>query len=240
MITDFDDFCLYVYVLVDNLCQPQQFLRVVPMRALFLTGRMLSSLAIIALLLSCQSPPATAVPQALETPTQLPVEQTPVSPVVSDPDPVASETPSNALEPPTIPEQNWAVYRGANAYGAEYPPYEIRYDPSVWSLVDAQTLQPRLIHREIPDCYLRLDAGPIGARRFASVQLAGREWAMAIVQPSILLYATQYQTIAFLFGVGMPEAFSPISKSRCQVEAEEVMNTFSIVEGQPASPLSLY
>jgi hypothetical protein len=198
----------------------------------FLSGRLLNCLAIVTLALSCQSPSptTTAVPNALETPpTRLAAVQTPVSPLVPGHS-LPGETPSTDLEHSPVDPTDWAIYRGWDEYRPELPPYEIRYDLKVWSLVDEQTIEPRLVHREIPNCSLRLLAGPIGAATYATVRLAGREWGMAINQGSSLHYWTQYQNGTFILVVGLPEEFSPANKSLCQIEAEGVIDTFSIVE----------
>lgn len=207
------------------------------MQSMFLIGRWLSGFAIITLALSCQSPSPTvvptptAVPNVLETPpTRVPAGPTPVSPLLSTPDRLPSDTSSSPLARPTRDQTGWTIYRGTNPYRLEYPQYEIRYDPKIWSLDTVQSTYSLLIHQEIPNCRLVLDAGPIGAQQFATVQLAGREWSVATVQKSSLLYGTPYQNIAFIFGVRLPEEFSPTSKSRCQIEAEMVIDTFTVVE----------
>lgn len=130
---------------------------------------------------------------------------------------------------PTL--QTLSHYQGSNPY-REQPRFDVAYDSTRWSLVeDKETgLGDRLVNNAMADCNLRLQAGPLGALSVASVSLAGRAWTISQVQPNILLYWFRFEDIGFMFGLVLPEAYSPTSKGACQAQAEEIIDTFQIMK----------
>jgi hypothetical protein len=129
----------------------------------------------------------------------------------------------------TAPTADLAQYRNANPYLPE-PQFAVSYDPAVWAFDQTMEANDRLLHRTIENCEFRLQAGPVGAPSVDKAQLAGREWTSALVQPNILLYWFSYETIGFSFGVVLPTDYAVTEKTACQVAAEQVINTFQIVE----------
>jgi len=130
---------------------------------------------------------------------------------------------------PTL--QTLLHYQGSNPY-REHPRFDLAYDPLHWSLVNDEGtgLGIRLVNNSIDDCYLRLQAGPIGAQSLAPVLLAGREWTISQIQPKIVQYFFRIEDIGFILGLVLPEEYSPTIKGICQTQAEEVIDTFQIIE----------
>jgi hypothetical protein len=192
---------------------------------------LLHLLFVITLFLNaCANGTVSLTSTGTQTPTALP------SPTVT----VAKATPIDAatvtsLPSPTVttvapqPTAALTLYRNANPYLPK-PQFEVSYDPAVWSLDQTMESNDRLLHRTIKNCDFRLQAGPIGAQSVAKTELAGREWTISLVQPNILLYWFSYKTIGFDFGLVMPTDYSPTEKNPCQVQAEQVIDTFRIIE----------
>lgn len=121
-------------------------------------------------------------------------------------------------------------YQGPNAYRST-PELSVDYDPVIWEFVekDGSGREPRLDHRSIPQCSIWLKAGPMGAQPVATAQLAGYNWTILQVQPDILMYSIPWEDISFIFGLILPEPYTPDVKSPCQQALEDVMQTFQIV-----------
>jgi hypothetical protein len=138
-------------------------------------------------------------------------------------------TPTLIFLPPKLSPLEY--YQGSNPY-REYPRFELAYDSSLWSLIgdEGTNLGKRLVHKHIADCYLRLESGPMGALSFGQISLAGREWAISQLQSRILRYSSAEADIAFIFDLTLPEEYSSTIKGVCQTQAEEIINTFQIIE----------
>ena len=121
-------------------------------------------------------------------------------------------------------------YQGPNPYRST-PAFSVDYDPSIWEFVekDGSGREPRLDHRNIAQCSVWLTAGPMGAQPVATAQLAGYDWTIFQVQPDIIMYSIPWEDISFIFGLILPESYTPDVKSPCQQALEDVMQTFQIV-----------
>jgi hypothetical protein len=95
--------------------------------------------------------------------------------------------------------------------------------------IGAPSQNPQLIHRDIPGCFLLLSASPLGAPLVSTVSLAGYEWEILLARPQLLMYSAPYNDIAFFFGLFLPDPYSEEVKSPRQQAAEDVFNTFEIV-----------
>lgn len=148
--------------------------------------------------------------------------------IVSTVTPVVT-TPTAVILAPMLP--TLAQYQGSNPY-REHPRFALAYNPMLWSLIgdEGTNLGKRLIHNTIAGCYLRLESGPMGALSIAQISLAGREWTISQLQSKILRYSSNEADIAFIFDLILPEEYSPTTKSTCQVQAEEVIDTFQMIE----------
>jgi hypothetical protein len=135
------------------------------------------------------------------------------------------------LSKPAVSTSSGLVrYQGSNAYRST-PALSVDYDPVIWEFVekDGSGREPRLDHRSIPQCSVWLKAGPMGAQPVATAQLAGYEWTIFQVQPDILMYSIPWDDISFIFGLILPEPYTPDVKSHCQLALEDVMQTFQVV-----------
>jgi hypothetical protein len=74
-----------------------------------------------------------------------------------------------------------------------------------------------------------LRASAIGTEAFSTVSLAGYEWTIFLVKPQPPMYSMPYEDMAFIFGLFLPDPYSEEVKSPCQQAAEDVFNTFEIV-----------
>ncbi len=138
---------------------------------------------------------------------------------------------SSTSVPSPTPHTDLQVYRGANVYGSEYPDWEILYDPEVWLPENINQLAgQKLAHREIDGCKVRLDAGPLGATKLAETTITGRKWSISGVSGCNLQYVTGWQGVGYFLGIYFPEECELDQIVSCLVEAEEVFDTFSIVE----------
>lgn len=95
---------------------------------------------------------------------------------------------------------------------------------------DGSGRQSQLKHRSLPGCAIWLRAGPVGATEVATVWRAEREWTLSQVQSNIIQYSSAQGDITWIFGVLLPEAWSGQGNSACQDAAEQVIDTFSVVE----------
>ncbi len=138
------------------------------------------------------------------------------------------ETEASATPPATTPDPT--TYRGLNPYNLPDLYFEVIYDSSSWTLESQEDDFPSsdLVHQSMPACRLRLTAGPLGTEPIATAYLANRQW---IVSGSrILHYSSQFENLAFIFEVVLPEDDSAAAKSPCQQAAETVIDTFTIVD----------
>jgi hypothetical protein len=189
--------------------------------------RSLSSLSVILLLVftlgSCRQLTNTPPPTKPTTSFAITATQILASPIVT----VATSTAITLTsETPLLVD-----YQGSNPY-RKNPRFDLAYNPLIWSIVgdEGTNLGNRLLHNTIENCYLRLEAGPMGAPYVASTSLAGRDWTILQIQPQILQYFFTIDDISFIFNLVLPEEYSPTIKSVCQAQAEEVINTFRILE----------
>ena len=183
----------------------------------------------LTLLLSCLACSRKGQDYPTVAPTATTVTAPPVEPTPS-PTPVAMDSPLNhsplaVLETPAL-----VRYRGVNPYGPDYPPFDIWYDPSQWQFVEGEdaSSSPRLVAAGMPGCQIRLQTGPIGAESADSVQLAGREWRIAPVQPG-LFYFTLDEAPGFMFDIFLPQEATDTVRAACQEAAERMIDTFEVV-----------
>jgi hypothetical protein len=122
-------------------------------------------------------------------------------------------------------------YQGPNPYRAT-PRFDVAYDAAVWEYVedDGSGRQSQLKHRSLPGCAVWLRAGPVGATEVATVWRAERAWIIAQVQSNIIQYSSAEGDINWIFGLLLPEAWSGLGNSACQDAAEQVIDTFAVVE----------
>ena len=167
------------------------------------------------------APAVPAVATATSTPTAVPPPATELPPAAASPAPL---TPS-----PT--EATVAHYQGPNPYRAT-PLFDVAYDPAVWEYVedDGSGRQSQLQHRSLGGCTIWLRAGPVGAPEMAQVWLAGRGWTLSQVQSNIVQYSAPQGDISWIFGVLLPEPYSGMGNSSCQDAAEQVIDTFTVLE----------
>ena len=158
-----------------------------------------------------------------------PAEATVEMPAATEPP--ATTTASPAAITPDRTGGTVAHYQGPNPYRAT-PLFDVAYDAAVWEYVedDGSGRHSQLVHRSLPGCVLWLRAGPAGATPVASVWLAEREWTLAQVQANIIQYSSPQGDINWIFGVLLPEAYSGRGNSNCQDAAEQVIDTFTVVE----------
>jgi hypothetical protein len=154
----------------------------------------------------------------------------------------AEETPGTAspMETPTgeVPsgdvsssdEEELVLYRGSNPYRST-PYFEIYYPPSDWDYVEDDELGRfhQLYHQDIDGCVVWLLSGGIGALFIDTVDLGDVEWKVFQVDTQIVNYSVQWQDIAFIFGLTIPEPYSIEEDSPCKKAAEEVMATFEVI-----------
>jgi hypothetical protein len=140
---------------------------------------------------------------------------------------------------PTKPNSDLVHYRGPNPY-QEFPAFEVAYDSAVWQFVedDGSGRKAQLFQRNIPGCSMWLQAGPVGDQLLSTRNLAEREWTISLVQPAILNYATRLKDIYFIIGVTLPEKYLATVESPCQQAAEDVLQTFKVIE-LPTTPTPL-
>jgi hypothetical protein len=124
-----------------------------------------------------------------------------------------------------------AHYQGPNPYRAT-PLFDVAYDAAVWEYVQDDGLgrQSQLQHRSLPGCVIWLRAGPAGATQVATVWRAEREWTLSQVQSNVIQYSSPQGDIDWIFGVLLPEAWSGLGNSACQDAAEQVIDTFTVME----------
>lgn len=124
-----------------------------------------------------------------------------------------------------------AHYQGPNPYRATQL-FGVTYDPAVWEYVedDGSGRQSQLKHRSLPGCAIWLRAGPVDATQVALVWRAEREWTLSLVQPNVLQYSAGQDDTGWIFGVLLPEPWSGLGNSTCQDAAEQVIDTFTVVE----------
>lgn len=140
---------------------------------------------------------------------------------------------------PATPNSSFVYYRGPNPY-RESPAFEVEYDSAVWLFAedDGSSRKAQLFQRDIPGCTMWLQAGPVGDQLLSTRILAGREWTISLIQPAILNYATPLKDIYFIIGVILPEKYLATVESPCQQAAEDVLQTFKVIE-LPTTPTSL-
>jgi hypothetical protein len=124
-----------------------------------------------------------------------------------------------------------AHYQGPNPYRAT-PRFDVVYDTSIWEYVedDGSGRPSQLKHRSLPGCTIWLRAGPVDAPEMATVWLAERAWTLSQVQSHVILYSAPEGDIGWVFGVLLPEAYSGLGNSECQDAAQQVIDTFTVVE----------
>jgi hypothetical protein len=117
----------------------------------------------------------------------------------------------------------------------EQPPYEVWYEAGIWQYTERADAEPVLVNREIPDCYLSLRGEATEATPISKAILAGREWRIygSGWEPGSLhnsLYYSITEPGNYIFRVDLPEPYQAGEKSHCQQLAEEVIDTFAIVQ----------
>jgi hypothetical protein len=138
--------------------------------------------------------------------------------------------PTITPEPAVTTPGNLVRYQGPNPYRST-PAFSVDYDSSIWEFVekDGSGREPRLDHRSLSNCSVWLGAGPVGAKPVSKANLAGYDWTIFLVQPDIMMYSIPWNDISFIFGLILPEPYTPDVKSSCQQALEAVMQTFQVV-----------
>jgi hypothetical protein len=165
-------------------------------------------------------PPATPAPAATVAAPAGTADPATAAAATADPTTAAAATPTGL-----------GRYQGPNPYRAT-PEFEVVYDPAMWEYVedDGSGRQSQLKHTAMPGCAVWLRAGPVGATPVATVWRAERAWTIAQVQPDIILYSSPQDDITWIFGVMLPETYSGRGNSSCQDAAEQVIDTFRVLE----------
>jgi hypothetical protein len=171
----------------------------------------------------------------LPVPSHSDIGTSSLAPAVSTSVKTPSMSPSTTivLQPDSPVDHALERYRGYSAYGPEFPSFEILYDTALWRLMPGEipVSEPQLLAQQIPGCRIRLQAGATAAPTVSSIQLAGREWTVRLLQPDSLMYDTPYDEgiISYIFGLHLPQPYSETEKSPCQTAAEQVIDTFTII-----------
>ena len=131
---------------------------------------------------------------------------------------------------PLLPSTELISYQGEGPYQGLGAPFELLYDPAVWEFInDPDPFHNRLSNLREPECIFRLQYGAVGSTTVDRVILADREWAINQVQAKFISYISPADTYSYIFAVELPEDYSDGAKSSCQLMAEEVIDTFSLV-----------
>lgn len=147
--------------------------------------------------------------------------------VTATPSPVSRET------SPLLPSTELLTFRGEGPYAGVGTPFEILYDPTVWELINnPESNDNWLSNLREPDCIFWLQDGAVDSTTVDRVILADREWFINQVQAKFISYIFPIDTYAYIFSVGLPEDYRDGTKSSCQLMAEEVIDTFSVVVDQ--------
>ena len=174
-----------------------------------------------------------------------------VSPAATNPPSGETLEPSSPIETSTVEvssvdetavdEREHSLYRGATLYRSS-PHFEIYYSPSDWEYVedDGVSRFHQLYHQDIEECVLWLKSGGIGALFIDTVDLGDVEWRVFQVDTQMVNYSVQWQDIAFIFGLTMPEPYSIDEDSPCKKAAEEVIATFKERPGKPSQTAREY
>lgn len=116
----------------------------------------------------------------------------------------------------------------------EIPPYEVWYDAEIWQFTEDD--EPGLVNLEDSNCYLSLRNAPGGAEPVDAISLAGRVWTIfggtdENGEPaSSIVYSTQAGDGGYLFRIDLPEPYQEGEKSICEQLAEEVIDTFRVMD----------
>lgn len=117
----------------------------------------------------------------------------------------------------------------------ELPPYEVWYDANVWQF--GGDMEPRLTNRDNPDCYLSLLGPAMENESLDHVRLAGRNWTIRGggwdengELGNSIIYVSLEGVGAYIFEVDLPEPYQAGEKSICQQLAEDVIDTFKIMD----------
>jgi hypothetical protein len=138
-------------------------------------------------------------------------------------------TPGLARGSPLLTDAELAKYVGHKEHGQPRPDFEIWYNTDVWELrVDSS----ELYYRNDSSCSLKLQVGPTdipSIMPITTIVLAGRQWTFRVVGANLLGYSTSSNSGTYIFRLHLPDEYNETSKSICQLLAEEVIGTFSIV-----------
>lgn len=167
------------------------------------------------------APSPTATVSTSQAPSAATIESVAVT---ATPSPVSRET------SPLLSSTELISYQGEGPYQGIGAPFELLYDPAVWEFInEPDSFQNRLSNHRESGCILRLQVGPVGSTTVGRVILADREWFINQIRPSIISYILPVDTYAYIFAVELPEDYRDGTKSSCQLMAEEVIDTFSVV-----------
>jgi hypothetical protein len=144
----------------------------------------------------------------------------------------ATPSPVSAQTSPLLPSSELLSYQGEGNY-AGMAQFEVLFDPAVWELInEPESYNNRLSNLREPSCIIGLQTGAVGSTTVDRVILAGREWFINHIHANVInyLFLTDTQGTAYIFGVVLPEDYRDGTKSSCQLMAEEVIDTFSLVD----------
>ena len=143
-------------------------------------------------------------------------------------------TPAPTLPAPIPTAGGVVIHQGVGRDSFEWLPipFEISYDPAIWRYVEEDPYRPRvLLHRLDEQCYLWPECCAIGADPIGPVELAGYTWTLYDSGDGII-YALWRGEEFYLFGIPVLQS-GPLADGQCRSEAEKVIDTFLILEGEP-------
>lgn len=213
------------------------------MRITLITLYLLGSLVILAACTQEQPPRAEVVaatvapPTLVAAPTAVPTTPPAATAIPATPAPI--DAPAQPA-PTTAPLPELDHHRGPSPYGAQFPEFEVVYDPALWEFVydNGTGRQDQLVNRQDPTCVVWLQAGPIGMTPRGEEALGVHTWQvggdhMAALDAYVALYSLRLDDGGYVIGVIFPngEEYRAADKGTCQRLAEEVIATVEVVEG---------
>jgi hypothetical protein len=172
-----------------------------------------------------------ATPTPIPTPTLRP-SPTPAPTVRNTVTPSAFESPLvNGLQ----------RYQGDSNYTG-YPPFEIWFDPTLWQLSAGEQGGNVLVHQAISGCELIPDGWATHVIPLASVTLAGVQWSISYFPTTageFIAYSRGWDNIGYTLLVSLPtpvpQLYDPDNKSQCELDAETVIGTHTVLEATPTN-----
>jgi hypothetical protein len=121
-----------------------------------------------------------------------------------------------------------ARMQGDAAVGS-LPPYEVWYDPCIWLPVN-DSMEPGLMYKDNPNCFLALQGEALGATPISQVQAAGIEWTLYRGDSRTLYYSFTFQDGGYVVRLNLPQPFDETAPTSCQRMSEDIIDTFALVQ----------